>query len=340
MTANKQEVLESEIQQNKLQVEVIPFILLLIALFALSITGILVKFSLSEMSINVTLFNRSWIAAVIFALWNGVYQLRTQQSDEPFIPQQRYQVRDYALLLGASLAYMLGRLLWTWSLTQTSIANANVLGGLSPVFTTLGGWLLFKQLFDRKFLIGMALAILGAVVLGLDDLLTSENSLVGDFAALGCAVLYAVTYLILEYLRSKFSVETVLMWRCLVGSVLTLPLVLIYEDQILPISLSSWLIVFSLAIVCEALGHGLTVYSLKSFSSTFVLIVFLLDPVIAATLAWILFSESLSLLNLVGFAVIIGGIYLAKTGKGADKDRSSEVGKIEEQDVISTEPGL
>ncbi|BAZ33413.1 hypothetical protein NIES4074_59230 [Cylindrospermum sp. NIES-4074] len=338
MTTNKQEVLESEIKQTKLQVEIIPFILLLIALFALSITGILVKFSLSEMTINVTLFNRSWIAAAIFGLWNGFYQLRSQQLDEPLIPQQKYQARDYALLLGASLAYMLGRLLWTWSLTQTSIANANVLGGLSPVFTTLGAWLIFKQLFDRKFLIGMLLAILGAAVLGLDDLLVSKHSLVGDLAALGCAGLYAITYLILEYLQSKFSVETVLMWRCVVGTLLTLPLVLIYEDQVFPISLSSWLIVFSLAVVCEALGHGLTVYSLKSFSSTFVLIVFLLDPVIAATLAWILFSEKLSFLNLVGFAVIIGGIYLAKTGKGADKKNSPDFTPIEEKDLTPAEP--
>ena len=325
MTTNNQEVLENEKKLTTFSGEIIPFLLLIIALLALSITGILVKFSLSEMSINVTLFNRSWIAAVVFALWNGIYQLRNQVLEEPVIPQQSYKIRDYALLLGASLAYMLGRLLWTWSLTQTSIANANVLGGLSPVFTTLGGWLLFQQLFNRRFLLGMVLAILGAAVLGFDDFLVSDRGLLRDFAALSCAVLYATTYLILEYLRSKFSVETVLMWRCLVGAVLTLPLVQIYEDQFFPTSLSGWLIVFSLAIVCEALGHGLTVYSLKSFSSTFVLIVFLLDPVIAAILAWILFSENLTFLNLVGFTVIIGGIYLAKTGKGAEQKSSSNI---------------
>jgi drug/metabolite transporter (DMT)-like permease len=333
MTTNKQEVLENQIKQAKLQVKAIPFILLLIALFALSITGILVKFSLSEMSVNVTLFNRSWIAAIVFALWNSFYQLRPQQSDEPLIPKQTNQARNYALLLGASMAYMIGRLLWTWSLTETSIANANVLGGLSPVFTTLGGWLLFKQYFDRRFLLGLVVAILGATILGIDDLLTStKNSLIGDLAALGCAICYAATYLILEYLRSKFSVETVLMWRCLVGTLLTLPLVLLYEDQFFPISLSGWLIVFSLAVVCEALGHGLTVYSLKSFSSTFVLIVFLLDPVIAATLAWILFAENLSLLNFLGFAVIIVGIYLGKTGKGSDKEYNPDFPPIENKE--------
>jgi len=341
MITNKQDILKNEIKQTKFQVETIALILLVIALFALSITGILVKFSLREMSVNVTLFNRSWIAVIIFGLWNGIYQLRTKQPGEQFAEKPSYQARDYALLLGASLAYMLGRLLWTWSLTETSVANANVIGGLSPVFTTLGAWLLFKQYFDRRFLIGLVVAILGATILGIDDLLVStNNSFIGDLAALGCAVCYATTYLILEYLRSKFSVETVLMWRCLVGTFLTLPLVLFYEDQLFPISWSGWLIVFSLALVCEALGHGLTVYSLKSFSSTFVLIVFLLDPVIAATLAWIIFSESLSYLNLFGFAVIMVGIYLGKTGKGADKQSNPDASQIDEKDVTTVEPGF
>ncbi len=337
MITDKQEVLDNQTQQRSTQAEFLPFVLLIIALFALALTGILVKFSLREMSVNETLFNRSWIAAIVFGLWNGFYQLRIKQSDEQFIPQQRNQPRDYALLLGASVAYMVGRLLWTWSLTETSVANANVIGGLSPVFTTLGAWLLFNQLFDRRFLIGLVVAILGATVLGFDDLLVSKHGLTGDFAAFGCAILYAITYLILEYLRSKFSVETVLMWRCSVGTLLTLPLVLLYEDQIFPTSWSGWLIVFSLAVVCEALGHGLTVYSLKRFSSTFVLMVYLLDPVIAATLAWIIFSEQLSFLNWVGFAIIMLGIYLGKTGKGADKQSNSDFSKIDKQEITTQE---
>ncbi|HBE17861.1 MAG TPA: EamA family transporter [Cyanobacteria bacterium UBA11149] len=338
MIPNKEVGLDNHTKHTSIPAEVIPFVLLIIALFALALTGILVKFSLREMSVNETLFNRSWIAAIVFGLWNGFYQLRIQQSDEQFILKKRNETRDYGLLLGASVAYMVGRLLWTWSLTETSVANANVIGGLSPVFTTLGAWLLFKQIFDRRFLIGLVVAILGAIVLGLDDLIVSKHGLIGDLAALGCAILYAATYLILEYLRSKFSVETVLMWRCSVGTILTLPLVLTSENQLFPSSLSGWLIVFSLAVVCEALGHGLTVYSLKRFSSTFVLMVYLLDPVIAATLAWILFSEQLSLVNWLGFAIIMVGIYLGKTGKGAEKKSNSE--QIEPKDVNDMEPSF
>ncbi len=38
-----------------------------------------------------------------------------------------------------------------------------------PLFTTLGGWLFLGQRFDRRFLIGMAIALSGAVTLGLGD---------------------------------------------------------------------------------------------------------------------------------------------------------------------------
>jgi len=45
----------------------------------------------------------------------------------------------------------------------------------------------------------------------------------------------------------------------------------------------------------------------------------LLEPIITAILAWLVFDESLSPLNLLTFFVVLVGIYLAKSGQGADK---------------------
>jgi drug/metabolite transporter (DMT)-like permease len=98
-----------------------------------------------------------------------------------------------------------------------------------------------------------------------------------------------------------------------------IPVVLIFEKQPLPVSLSGWLVVFALAAICEALGHGLIVYSLKTFSSGFISLLLLLNPVIVAILAWILFSENLSIFNLLGLALILGGIYLAISNQGSIK---------------------
>ncbi len=259
------------------------------------------------------------MATLVFGVWNGLNYIRVSASNNTSRSQLSYSWINLLLLMGVAVTHLGGRFLWTWSLGETSVANANVLGALTPLFATLGGWLLFQQSFDRRFLIGMVLALVGAIALGLEDFFAVGGSLIEDSAALLSSFFYATTFLILERLWNNFPVEIILLWRCLFGSLLMVPVVLYFSDRLFPTSLSGWLAIIALAVICEAVGHGLVVYSLKHFSASFVSLVLLLDPVVAAILAWILFLERLSLLNLLAFVVIMLGIYLAKTGKGSDK---------------------
>lgn len=319
MTVNKPELIKAKILEPS---DALPLILLTIALLALSLTAIFIKFSISQISANATLFNRLWIATIIFGLWSGVRQSRQRLSVTPVELPDIAKSREILFLVILATIHVLGRFFWTWSLTQTSAANATVLANSTPLFSTLGAWLFFQQRFNSKFLIGMAFAIVVAIALAGEDLSASTNSFIGDAAALTSALFYAASFLILEHLRTKLSVTAILVWRCLIGTLLMLPVVLIFEDQILPISWSGWLAVIGLAAICEVVGHGLVVYSLKQFSAAFVTVFLLLEPVISAILAWIIFSESLSILNLFGFGLIMEGIYLAKNGESAEKTAS------------------
>jgi drug/metabolite transporter (DMT)-like permease len=48
---------------------------------------------------------------------------------------------------------------------------------VTPIFATLGGWLLLSHNFDRRFLIGMFLTIGGAIAIGIQDLqIATEGS--------------------------------------------------------------------------------------------------------------------------------------------------------------------
>ncbi|MEH2197318.1 DMT family transporter [Nostoc sp.] len=299
---------------------ILPIIIVIIALLALSTTAIFIKIAVNEMSAITTLFNRLWIATIIFGLWSGINQARNQiRDDEPILPQQPYPIKEIGFLIAVGLVHVLGRLSWTWSLTQTGAANANALGSLNPLFTTLGGWLFFNQIFGRKFIIGLILAMLGAIAVGFEDLLRSNNNFTGDAVALISSIFYAANFLLIEQIRNKFSIITILVWRCVIATSLMIPVVLIFEKQVFPVSLSGWLVVFALAAICEALGHGLIVYSLKTFSSGFISLLLLLNPVIVAILAWIVFSEKLSIFNLLGLVLILGGIYLGISSKESTK---------------------
>ncbi|HEY9705427.1 MAG TPA: DMT family transporter, partial [Allocoleopsis sp.] len=240
--------------------------------------------------------------------------------------QSIYPTQEIILLIAVAFVHVIGRVLWTWSLTQTTAANATVLSNLPPLFTTIGAWLFLGQSFNQRFIFGMAIALIGAFTLSLDDLWGGDahflvtNSAIGDGAALLSSVFYAASFLLIEKLRSKLDVQNILLWRCFLGTLLMLPIVITTNGPILPISMTGWLTVLGLAAICEALGHGLVVYSIKYFSSSFVTIVLLLEPIITGVLAWLIFAESLTLFNGLSLMLILLGIYLAKTGKGSEHE--------------------
>ena len=337
----------------------ISFFLLIIGLIALSSTSIFIKISTSEISAEATVFNRLWIATLVFAGWNWGWQgwqSPRQGRDDAVAPERETPTADLGrrqvsketwtvvgLLVSLGLFHLTGRFLWTWSLTQTTAANGVMLSNMPPIFTALGGWLFLGQRFDRRFLTGLAIAMGGAMVLALGDLLQPQEELfgkmaiVGDGVALLSSVFYAGSFLLVEKLRQRLSTSDILVWRCAIGLAIAAPLVWVLDDSIFPISTTGWLAVFGLAVISEVTGHGLVVYSLKYFSSAFVTIVLLLEPAPAAAFAWLLFGEFLEPLNILSFVLITVGIYLAKTGEGSDGGHKNNPPSQVQEELIEEE---
>jgi drug/metabolite transporter (DMT)-like permease len=292
-------------------------ILLSIAIFALSLAAILIKLSEQDIGPNATVFNRFWIAAVGLGFWRGVKAIGSRLSRDSPVSQQSYTTPDLVLLLISALVMSMAQILWSWSLLQTNVANSNLLHNFTPIFAALGGWLLLGHYFDTRFIIGMSLAIGGAIAIGIQDLHIAANNLIGDGLALFSAVFYAANLLVTEKLRVKFPATSILLWSCVLRSVLMLPVVSLTEDRLFPSSLNGWLAVIALAVFCQVIGSGILAYSLKQFSSGFASLFLLLEPIITTILAWVIFAEHLSLFNLFAFFIVLVGIYLAKSGQGS-----------------------
>lgn len=320
------------------------FLWLILGLIALSSTAIFIKLSIREISAEATVFNRLWIATLAFTGLNwlqreqppsAVSESKTESdhtaqnsgaadhSSAEVTGQQQLPWTTINLLLALGFVHLVGRYLWTWSLTSTTAANGAMLANMPPLFTALGGWLFLGQRFDRRFLSGLAIAIIGAITLAIGDwiqpkeALFGTSALLGDGAALLSSVFYAASFLLVEKLRQRLSTSKILVWRCAIGLLLATPIVWAIDSTIFPISTMGWIAVIGLAFISEVTGHGLIVYSLKHFSSTFVTIVLLLEPAPVAAVAWLWFGEFLDPLNILGFLLITLGIYLAKTGTGS-----------------------
>ncbi|MGH8001678.1 MAG: DMT family transporter [Brasilonema sp.] len=288
---------------------------LLLAVFILSFAAIFTRLSENELGPAATVFNRYWIATIVLFFWEGIQYLIGNSSK----PNEVIKLKDWAIFLTASIVGTASILVWALSLTKASVANANLLHNLTPIFATLGGWLFLGQSFDYKFLWGMMLAIIGATTIGIGDFQATIDSLVGDSLALLSAVFYALTYLIRENLRYRFSATTILLWTCLLGGCFTFLVTLTTETQLLPNSWQTWLAVICLAVLCQIIGQGLLIHNLKQFPSGFVTLFMLLEPLLTALFAWAIFAEKLTPLNWVAFFLVLAGIYLAKRSKGSEK---------------------
>ncbi len=181
---------------------------------------------------------------------------------------------------GLFIAFDLGA--WHLSLHMTSVANATLLANMAPIFVTLGAWLLFKSRVSTSFMIGLAVAVIGVVVLkgGPGELLQSQSS--GDAMALLAAVFYAGYILSVGRLRSRFSTMRIMLWSSAIAAVFSLPVSYFMEGQILPATLYGWLILAGLAWVTHAAGQSMIAYALAYLPASFSSLTLLLQPVVAA----------------------------------------------------------
>ncbi|MBW4635145.1 MAG: DMT family transporter [Iphinoe sp. HA4291-MV1] len=191
---------------------------------------------------------------------------------------------------------------------------------LAPLFTVLGGWLIWGKHFDRRFLIGMFVAIAGTVPLTYHDISFTTSQLQGDIAAFLSAVFLGLYPLIIEQLQTQLSSVIIMTWYSAIGSLLLLPIVLLTEGRLFPYSLSGWVYVIFLALICQILGLGLYAYSLNRLSSGFVSLCDLLVPIISSLEAWVIFSESLNWATLISFVVIVLGVYITSSSQFAIKE--------------------
>lgn len=296
----------------------IAFLTLFLALLAVSFAPIFIRLSETELGPNGTVLNRLGVFFVAFGLGRLVTEKFASPSETP---NPEITGKQWFLLGAVGTVAVISLVLWAISLQYTTVAKSVLLNNLTPIFTTLGSWLFLGKRFDARFLVGMAIAVAGAIALGIEDLNgAAEGSLVGDIYALLSAVFLGTYFLIVEQLRSRFSATTILLWRCAIGSILLIPITFLLEGQLIPTTQTAILAVIGLGLISEGLGQRLLADSMNIFSSSFVSLFLLLEPIVSAVLAWFIFVEHLGLTTWLGFAVVLTGIYLAQTSKAAASD--------------------
>ncbi|MGI6225005.1 MAG: DMT family transporter [Peptococcales bacterium] len=198
---------------------------------------------------------------------------------------------------------------WFSALQYTSVASATVLVDTHPLFVLIFGYILWRETFPLKAYLGVFLALIGTVILSWGDFQLGVGHLKGDFLALIGAFTVACYYLCGRHLRKTMNVlpYTTLVYGF---SALFLLVVTISKGYSLSgYSFKDYLVFLSLAFFCTIMGHTILNWALKFLPTASVSVSVLGEPVIASVMAFFIFGESLTQLQLLGSILVLSGIF-------------------------------
>ncbi|TCR67620.1 DMT family transporter [Bosea sp. BK604] len=220
----------------------------------------------------------------------------------------------------AGLAFAVDVTLYNASLGFTSIANASLLGNLSPVVVVIGGWLLLGETITRRILGALLLAIGGAVLLVLPKFAAgsatpaSAAGTFGDTLAIGAAVAYAGYILAIRRARDLADAGRIGLVSSALCAVFCLATALVLGETIVPQSLQGWLAVAALGLVSHALGQGLITLSLGQYGAGAASLVMVYPALVSVLAAWAIFAEQPSPAQAFGGVAILAAVLLVRRG--------------------------
>lgn len=200
----------------------------------------------------------------------------------------------YAILLGGLLVAVYA--FTTFGVTRTTLSNAGFLSGLSTILTPLFGCIVYRKLPSRKLSFCVLLCFFGTAFLTLSDGFTlSHEHLCGDLLCAGCGISYSFHLLITEHAVARDDVNAYQLGvlQLLVGGLCNLALAFTFETPTMPKDGKTWIMMIFLSIFCTGLAFIGQAVAQKHTSATHAGIIFSLEQVFSAIVAFFFAHEIL-----------------------------------------------
>jgi len=226
----------------------------------------------------------------------------------------RYSNRDLAGMIGLGIALVFYQWIYLVAVQQIGVTATTLISLCgAPVIVTILSVLLLHEQLSRAQLVALGGALLGtAFLVGRPPVVEGGNGLLGVLAALGCALGMAIHAMGSRRVAGRIHPLVVLAIGFSVGAVVLTPFAFargLHPDAG-PIA---WALLIYLATVPSFAAYFLYQRGLRDVLASMAMIVTLLEPMVAAVLAWLFFQEKLGLNGLIGGALLLVSIWILST---------------------------
>ncbi len=295
-----------------------PYLAITGAILAVSTASIFIRFAMRDGTTSIVIASFRMLFAALIML--PIALLKSRSEIKKLAKMQWILIIISGILLAFHFAF------WINSLEYTSIASSVVIVTTAPLWVALASPLLLKERVQRGVIIGLAVALVGGIIVGVNKACVIENSairceglkdslggteLFGNLLALLGALFSAGYLMIGRKVRRDVSLVTYTSLVYGIAAILLISVSIGIGAPVFHLNPMSYLWCLGLALIPQLLGHSTFNWALKYLSATYVSISLLGEPIGTIILAYIFLKENPTILELLGGLFILLGIYLA-----------------------------
>ena len=277
----------------------LPYLALLIGMFAISTSAILIRHSSSE-PLVIGAYRQAFATLIFlpFILKDRAEEVRSQS------PFTLLEMSLTGILLGAHFSFFIT------SVKETSVAASVLLATCHVVYVAVLGRIFFGEVLSKKAIIGTSIALGGILILFGGDLLDNPGNFRGNFFAFISGILAGLYYLSGRKLRKTISLQTYAFVVYLFSFLTMFFIVLIQNLSYENLPMSEIQLFLLMALIPTLLGHTMQNWALGYLPAYIVSISLLAEPIGSGLLAWLFFQEIPSFGVILGGLIVIIGLYV------------------------------
>jgi drug/metabolite transporter (DMT)-like permease len=268
---------------------------------ALAVVGVVIAFSLSS-----TLVKRAESPGVLVAFWrmtivSVVWNLYLRSTGRRITMRHVRQALVPGVFFGLNLAVFFA------GATSNSVANAALIGSLSPFLIVPIGARLFNERFDLRALGFAVIAFGGVGVVLFSAPPKGDASARGNVFGMIAMLLWTCYVSSTRHFRKDMDVATFMSTVSPIAAVAVLPLAIANGD-VFGLSGTGWTYTVILTLLIGVAGHGLMVFAQRTIPIGTIGIAQVVQPALAVVWSFVLLSETVRGWQVVGIAVAVSGL--------------------------------
>lgn len=273
----------------------------------------IMKIGLEQVDVYVFNAIRLTISVTVLALF-AWREKRTRRSS--LRPTDLARIAVYALMI--AVAY---QLLFLWGIERTTAGNTALIIATVPIWTALLARVFLQEHLTRLAWSGLVVALLGTIVVAVQkgDVNAGAQHLLGNIIILLSAALWSVGTVYSRPLLRRLSPLQLSAGAAAMGLPVHLLLAYGQYQTSLPAleSAGLWMIIIYAGVLSSGLSQPMWHFGVQHAGPAHASIIQNLIPLVALCAAWVFRGEGVTSAQLLGGALILGGLVTMRAGRQA-----------------------